>query len=230
MSMCREFSAFKRTQRNIYVHSLYCGCWDCQVCHERNRRRVYRTIRQGNPTAFLTLTLRDVDAFAQDKPGKWLARAFRHLVKRIRRRYPDCEVEYAWVMEATKRGVPHLHAVLRAPFIPQSWLSEQWAELTGARVVHIRAVDNAGNGAKYVCKYLTKDNYKFDGTKRWHKSRGWLTKSKSADDTVPSEAGFWNFSYNAQHQWIPHLETDGYPWWWEGQLLAAEVHDLGRPP
>ena len=57
-----------------------------------------------------------------------------------------------------KDGMVHLHVLLYSPWVNQQDISAKWAELTGAKVVDIRAVDRNKHLAKAVqevCKYVT---------------------------------------------------------------------------
>lgn len=101
--------------------------------------------------------------------------AINYLVKRIRRHFPLATFEYFVIWERTAKGWPHAHMLLRAPFIPQRWLSVQWSELTGARIVDIRPVRTPEAVAAYVAKYLTKDPQVPTGMKRYRFSKGFLS-------------------------------------------------------
>jgi len=97
--------------------------------------------------------------------------AVNSLFKRIRRRWPDADVQYFLAWETTRKGWPHAHLLLRAPFLPQRWLSAQWNELTNAPIVDIRQVQGASAAAAYIAKYLSKDFAAPPGFKRYRCSR-----------------------------------------------------------
>lgn len=83
----------------------------------------------------------------------------------------------AWFgfLERTKRGEPHAHILLRAPFIPQDWISEQMKRLINAPIVWIEAISHLGKAIRYVTKYVGKAPAKFGNLKRYWQSHNWLT-------------------------------------------------------
>ncbi len=93
--------------------------------------------------------------------------ALKILIKRARRKFTKSPIEYLAVFEETKKGEPHLHILMRAPFIPQRWLSETMDELINAPIVDIRKVGAAKNAARYVAKYVGKGPKPFAALKRY---------------------------------------------------------------
>lgn len=85
-----------------------------------------------------------------------LERAFEALIKRIRRKYGV--FEYIWVKEFTNSGFCHGHVVFVGSYIPHSWLSSVWEEITGFPIVYIQAFRGGRRrlGA-YLVKYLGKN-------------------------------------------------------------------------
>jgi len=88
------------------------------------------------------------------------------------------------VFEATKKGQPHLHIVLRAPFMPQKWLSAQMLELLKSPILDVRAIDSTTRVAAYIAKYLGKDPHQFGTCKRYWHSTDWnITPEPEAPET-----------------------------------------------
>lgn len=138
------------------------------------RRRLTTLAAGSHATAFLTLTA-SVQAHATPLAAfKSLRKAWPRLVQRMRRLRPHDSIEYLWVWETTRAGFPHLHVLLKAPFIPKRWLSRQWQELTGSPIVDIRRIDDSERAAFYVAKYLTKALNAPPGFRRWGSSAGFL--------------------------------------------------------
>lgn len=77
-------------------------------------------------------------------------------------------------LERTKRGEPHLHILLRAPFIPQDWLAEAMREMTGSPICWIEAIANTRSAIRYVTKYVSKEPAQFGRGRRYWVSRNWL--------------------------------------------------------
>lgn len=121
----------------------------------KRKRRFYQRCKSGltlgGNLKLITLTTSE-EAWKQ---GLDIRRAFRSFIQRLRRR-SWCS-GYVKVMEYTKRGYPHIHLVLRGPFIPHWWISQVWADLHLSPVVDVRTVrEHRGMGA-YLAKYLGKD-------------------------------------------------------------------------
>ena len=155
---CKSVSlvAFPRAGGAVAL-PMYCRRWQCPHCGKYQRRRLKRRLMDGNPTTFLTLTVNPNVHPDPDEAFKQASLAINRLMKVLRRHYPRHRIEYGLVWEKTKKGYPHAHLLLRAPFIPQAFLSRTWERLSGAPVVDIRMVRTEGEAAAYVSKYLTKD-------------------------------------------------------------------------
>jgi len=100
---------------------------------------------------FITLTTSDRALLV----GKDIQQSFRALLGRLRRR-GLCS-GYVKVVEFTKRGLPHLHVLMRGPYVPQWRLSEMWGEIHLSPIVDVRAVRGQVGAARYLAKYLGKD-------------------------------------------------------------------------
>ena len=83
------------------------------------------------------------------------------------------QLPYFAFLERTRRGEPHLHILLRCPFIPQDWLSERMANLMGSPVVWIEAIKGTAHAVAYVTKYVTKEPAQWGNKKRYWCSRNW---------------------------------------------------------
>jgi len=154
---------------------MFCGRWDCEECGAHKRKKLKKRFLEGAPTTLITLTTNPsahaspLDAFLN------ATIAINRLFKRLRRRFPTREIEYALVWETTKKGWPHAHILLRAPYLPQALISAQWASLTGAFVVDVRRVSSHGHVASYVSKYLAKSPEVPAGYRRFRTSRLYST-------------------------------------------------------
>lgn len=120
-----------------------------------------------------------------------MSAAVNHLVKRIRRQWPRAPFEYFIIWERTAKGWPHAHLLIRAPYIPQKWLSSNWQALTQAPVVDIRAISDPLQVAAYIAKYLAKDPYVPRGMKRYRMSRNFLSSVAAVPPEVGSRPSNW---------------------------------------
>jgi len=120
----------------------------------RRRNRLYQRamsgMRVGGNLKFVTLTTsQEAKAAGRDIRTSWRA-----LLQRLRRR--NLCTGYVKVMEFTKAGLPHLHLVIRGPWLSQSWLSEQWADIHLSPIVDVRRVQGKDGAASYLAKYMGK--------------------------------------------------------------------------
>lgn len=125
----------------------------------------------GAPRTFLTLTTRREAGQSPDIAALKSSHAWRLLRLRIMRRYRLKRLPFLAVMEAHKSGWPHLHIMLRMPYVPWAWLRAQWQELTGSPGVTIQHIDSQARVAKYVAPYCSKCAHKFGTAKRYWQSR-----------------------------------------------------------
>lgn len=158
------------------------------------RRRLTTLAAGSGATAFLTLTA-SVQAHRTPLAAfQSLRRAWPRLVQRMRRLRPHDSIEYLWVWETTRAGFPHLHVLLKAPFIPKRWLSRQWQELAGSPIIDIRRIDDSERAAFYVAKYLTKRLDAPPGFRRWGSSAGMLPEPMRppSEDKDPNLTWEWS--------------------------------------
>lgn len=179
--MCRNFGLVQNNDDRLDLLEPHCRSWSCPDCGPQKKRDFERMIFFGQPNKMLTLTLRRTEGGDPLEAADRLLKAWGELQKRRKRKWPKAEFAFGWVVEPTEAGWPHLHAALRSPFWPQSWIEAVWKELTGdSDVVWIQ--DKSAKGcAMYLSKYLAKNPKKFGNHKRFHASRnfapGWKDKT-----------------------------------------------------
>lgn len=137
----------------------------------------------GAPERFITLTSNPASGGTPDDRLDALARAWRLIVKRLRRQHPGKEIEYAVVVEATLAGEPHLHILARCPYVPQAQLSAWMQELTNSPIVDIRRISGGRQAAAYVAKYVGKEPHHFGLKKRY-----WFSQRYQPPYEPPQEA------------------------------------------
>jgi len=119
---------------------------------------------------------------------------FQILRKRIERRF-RCRIEY-WKIR-TNEGHGVLHVVYTGRFIPQRWLSEQWEEIHGAKVVDIRMFRFGSKRlARYlVSNYLCKQSFeRMSWSWRWV-FRGFVSVWRAIKDRLgyPRALAYWDW-------------------------------------
>jgi len=202
-----------------------CKRLTCKSCGPRRRAEILKHIRAGFPTdaplRFLTFTYPWETGYESTADGVAAAnRDFRYFVQELRRR--GFVVEYAKVIEFTKRGRVHLHALTVGSFIPKCTDAgrrshglpvgrgsgspcyctaakpclQSLAWSAGFGFVDARRVPNPEAAAAYIAKYLTKscaDN-------RWPKyARRYTTSRRWAKITLAGIHRQWVEQLRAQH-------------------------------
>jgi hypothetical protein len=131
-------------------------------------------------------------------------------VKRIRRQWPHYRFEYFIIWERTQKGWPHAHLLLRAPYIPQRYLSRVWHDLTGASIVDIRKVGDTAQVASYVAKYLAKDPRVPPGMKRYRFSKGFLASVDIVPPHAPGRPTNWQLTPATAQAYAQARSAGGY--------------------
>ncbi len=192
MPLCRTMSLVNGDSDFGLVSALKCKCWDCGQCQVERRKQLIAQACSGVPTMFVTLTSRPRNDLAPDEQCTLLARAWRLIVKRAKRKYNYAHLPYFAVVEATKAGQPHLHILVRAQWIDQRWLSDQMREITGDYIVDVRRIVRPKEVVHYVAKYIGKAPHKFGSSKRYWQSRDYqLVRVEETPGATFADAGRW---------------------------------------
>lgn len=175
MVYCSEASLVNYGDGKCRAITLFCRSWQCDICLPRRKSQLVKEACDGYPQRLLTLTTRrdpDGDAVAE---AKRQGVAFGRLIQRMRRSYPKSKIEYFAVREATKAGWPHIHVLLRGPYVDWKVIRKWWLEFSGSPGIDIRKIWNPAKAAKYVAKYIGKSPHQFGTCKRYWKSKGWVS-------------------------------------------------------
>ena len=135
----------------------------CPECERINGRILAHTltsrVERWKNAKFLTLTIKPRDASLRDTIT-YLLRCFNRL--RQSAVWKQLVQGGIYVVEITRAKQRthwhvHLHVLMRSAYIPHSWLSSRWSEITGgSKVVYIEKADQ--KAGKYMAKYLSKGN------------------------------------------------------------------------
>jgi len=148
----------------------------CKICKQSKRRRgrgfhrAMSGLRLQGAWQMWTLTT-SLEAY---QGGKSIQASFRALVMRLRRR-GLCS-GYMKVVEYTKRGLPHLHVLVRGQPIPHWYLSGLWAQIHLSPVVWFSKIRHRAGAGAYLAKYLGKDP-----RARYSYSWSWVWKGFAGD-------------------------------------------------
>jgi len=139
-----------------------------------------------------------------------LARAWRIVVQRLRRKYVNATINYFVIVEATKRGEPHLHILLRSPYIPQALLSDYMGEILSSPIVDIRLVKSQREVVRYITKYITKDPHRFGTCKRYWSSRDYECDKSFRKAKAERLAYPWTIDRRPVYQILSEWVNEGY--------------------
>lgn len=157
--------------------------------------RVMSGIERGGRLRFLTLTS------SNDSPPT-IQPSWRKLVMRMRRR--GLVKGYIKVPELSKNGKQHCHVLFRGTYIEQAWLSAQWQEIHGAKVVDIRKAvvgKSKTRIAAYLAKYMSKE-----GAGRYSWDWGWVWKG-FVKDWCRLKRYWWRLREVGEHRSFTWLLT-----------------------
>lgn len=227
MALCGSWSLVAHRRGGTVAHTLWCRSWVCVDCEPYRKAALKTFARSGNPKTFLTLTVNPSVGTDPVDRARRLVEAFRILIRRARARYTKSPIEYFAVFEATKKGEPHLHVLLRAPYIPQKWISDTMAELIEAPVVDIRFIDNVGRAAHYVAKYIGKKPGKFGTLKRYWHSPGYSPNESCPADRDDISIRRWFVVKRPLWLIAQDLEQLGFVVEWDGEHAWSQ---LPTPP
>lgn len=173
LTLCREWSLVKTAPYEREQHFLHCRSWGCEICAPDRKRQLIAAVLSGEPNRLLTLTVNPAIGDSPDERRGLLAHAWAVVQKRLYRLYGKENIAFFSVVEATEAGEPHLHILLRSPFVPQRLLSGWLADLIAAPIVDIRSVKNSKHVAVYVAKYVGKAPARFGTFKRYWQSQNY---------------------------------------------------------
>jgi hypothetical protein len=115
----------------------------------------------GKKVRFMTLTSSPNSSFSE------LNEHFQVLRKRIKRKFG---VKIDYIKFKTNEGYGVLHVIFVGSFIPQQWLSRNWEEIHGAKIVDVREV----RGEKRLARYLISNYLVTQTFVRMSWSWGWV--------------------------------------------------------
>lgn len=179
--LCSEAIMVNQGQNEGHATLLRCKRWSCELCNPFNHRRIKRAAREGLPTTFLTLTVNPSRYATPDEAARDLKNAWLNLRRRMQRSFGMERPPFIAVFEATKKGWPHLHILMRCRFIPQRWFSAAMRDMIGAPIVDVRFIQDVGRVAAYVAKYISKAPEAFAHCKRWWRSKDYQVEKDECE-------------------------------------------------
>lgn len=195
---CARGSIMAPLDEHVHIRfPAYCQKWSCPRCSRKKARKLAARVERTPATRFVTLTARPNPRLSPQRQLDLMNLAWRTLWKRWTRHSAAADVGYVRVVELTRRGTPHLHIALKAPYLPQATLSRWWNELTGNRIVDIRRIKTTAGLARYLAKYVTKSAEHVERRRKWSATRGFLPPEEPPaplEDEVPLT---WSYSHES---------------------------------
>lgn len=213
--LCGSQSLVKHGDGEGIAISLRCRAWTCEECAPIRRSQLINLAASGTPNRMITLTVNPAVGISPADRAAKLARAWRLVVARFRRAHKSATLNYLAIFEATKRGEPHLHILVRGPFISQRWLSAQMAMIIQSPIVDIRLIKSTRQAVNYVTKYVGKAPHRFATCKRYWHTRVWCKS-----ETTRTEPEQW--------QKVP-WEIDERPLWKLVEDWKAARYEISTP-
>lgn len=131
-----------------------CRRWSCKSCGPIKCRRLAIRVENAKPTAFLTLTCWTKAYLGPRDAYDRLRRRVPELFRQLRKEFGH--IEYLKVLESTKHGFPHWHAMVRGPYLPQQRVSELWDHYAQSPIVDVREIKQLKSVYAYTVGYLLK--------------------------------------------------------------------------
>lgn len=186
---CEHSTLAVASASEIVIRRWRCKRWRCENCSPRLRRRLRALAAAGEPERLLTLTCRPSAFPNPDAAAAAIHAAWAVIRREVRRRRPQPRLEYLAVWERTRNGWPHLHILMRGPYIPQRWVSSLMNQRANSPIVDIRRISTPREAASYVAKYVSKDPEPFGFRHRYLRSRDWPARDPSRWRTRKLEPG-----------------------------------------
>jgi len=136
---------------------------------------------RGQPTLFLTLTIRYAKGDDPDAHARKLADGWRALKQFLARKLKRRRIPYLVIFEKHKSGMPHLHLLLRTTYIDHRLIRRWWRARFNSHRIDIRRARDTAQSAFYVTKYVSKDPQRFEGVKRYWCSQDWDPPKKEQE-------------------------------------------------
>ena len=136
------------------------------------------------PASFLTLTSDSHNGMEWNL--KDIEKSWNTFMTLVRKRYCGRRIHFMKVVELTKKGHAHIHAILfKVPYISKEWISKTWERLHFASIVDIVAIRNLPDTIDYLIKHQQKvlDDTDQQAYFWMHRKRCW-TVSKGLFDLV----------------------------------------------
>ena len=233
MTYCGEHTLVNEKEDGYVAVSMKCRSWICPDCHEDRRRQLIALAHGGKPNRFITLTVSARWGTGRLERAYELSRAWRNIVKALKRKHPGKTLNYLCVLEAQKNGEPHLHIAFRGPWVDQAWLSDQMKARMGAPIVDVRYVNKSSRLAGYIAKYIGKGSVRFGNLKRYWSSKGYDLREPLDGFNKAGAPDAWTIWKFTLKECVGMWSRQGFEVEFDGRICFRSVHatagDRGPP-
>lgn len=210
MSYCGSTTLLSYEDSQTRGSVLRCRCWGCDDCLPGRLAELKKLALAGHADKFLTLTARASSYPTPEAQAQALVKAWRALRQWLIRNGWAETLPYLAVFEEHKSGRPHLHVLYRGPFIPQKILSRRMALLCDGPNVWITHIRKQSAAGRYVAKYVSKGPARYDGCKRYWRSRDFVVDPDAITKKTKSTVTTW---WRArEHVWDEAIRWEGAGW------------------
>lgn len=189
---CGSGSLVKHLDHRHEARILRCRSWGCPECQPARTKRLIKEGISGSPNTFLTLTTRADGSKTPVEAAKALVRSWRLIRLRWMRLQGLKKLPFLLVVEKHKNGMPHVHILLRAPFIDWKILSGWMAELHNSPRINIQRLRGRASCVPYCAKYCGKAAQQIGNQKRYFKSRDYDLRRKEDRHLKPDDGSLFS--------------------------------------
>jgi hypothetical protein len=176
VSVCGERNVISISP-HVHCHAtIRCRTWACETCGPELQRQLIARITYGQPNKFLTLTLDSSTGKTPEECHTVFVKQWPKLRAWWSKRTGVKKLPFFLVYEKHESGYPHAHICATADYVDQAEIADKWEELTGSRIVHIKAIHDPRHAARYVAKYMAEEPAQWGKSKRFYCSRNWPKK------------------------------------------------------
>ena len=171
--MCGGLWLLRTDDGHCQAVRLLCKTWGCPYCGKKRRKSLIALGLRGEPNTFLTLTTSPQTATDPTKRAKVLVKAFRTIVREIRKQRPNRDFEYLAVDGSPAKRQPTLARPLPVDLDRPGVALKPHERASGRPDRRYPTNNQHHHASRYVAKYVGKAPQRFGKLKRYWHSKRW---------------------------------------------------------
>lgn len=207
---CGNGSIISQQDGEVKILGLTCKRWSCDSCRPLRLYQLKQMAKAGNPISFVTLTASPDHHESPDAMARALVRGWRNIIQRGQREGLFDNPQYLAVFEEHKSGWPHLHILFRGPYVDQQWLSDRMKEYAHGPNVWITKISSQRQISRYIAKYVSKGPARYEGCKRYWRSRNWIIDSEYIAKREALKARTWYYDTDSAVMLARRFSNSGW--------------------